>query len=1055
MRCPSCGFETPPETKFCGQCGTTLSPRCARCGFENPAGFAFCGQCGTPLTGQPVPSVASLSQTPQGYTPTHLAEKILTSRSALEGERKQVTVLFADLKGAMELLADRDPEEARALLDPVLECLMATVHSCEGTVNQVMGDGIMALFGAPIAHEDHTVRACYAPLAMQEAIHRYSAEVRRGHGLEVQIRVGLHSGEEVVVRAIGNDLHMDYSAIGQTTHLAARMEQLAPPGSIRLTAETWRLAEGFVQVTPLGPVPVKGLAAPVEGYELVGAGPARTRLQALAARDLTPFVGRQAELAALHRALAQAAAGQGQVVAVVGDAGVGKTRLFHEFTEASRAQGWLVLESRSASYGQATPYLPITDLLKAYFHLDDRDDSRRIREKLTGRLLALDPTLGPTLPAFLALLEVPGEGPAWQALDPPQRRRRTLDALKRLFLRESQVQPLLLVFENLHWIDAETQAFLDGLVESLPAARLLLLVNYRPEYQHGWGHKTYYTQLRLDPLPPASAEALLESLLGDDPSLEPPKQRLIERTQGNPFFLEESVRTLVETQLLVGERGAYRLAKALPSIQVPATVQADLSARIDRLPPEEKALLQTAAVIGTEVPLALLRAVAEQVERLAHHALRGEVWDKALTYGRQAGEKALARAAPREAARSFEQALSALAHLPERRDTLEQAVDLRLALRIALRPFADTGRMARYLHEAEALVAALDDPGRLGRVLRSRASAAYFTSAYDQAIAASERVLALATAGGEVVQQALTHYSLGLAYHARGDYPRAVAYYRQTMVALEGARRYERFGALFSPAVLARADLAAVHAELGTFPEGRAVGDDGLRIAEAIDSPSSLMQASWGRGVVSLVQGDLQGALPLLERAVSVCQEMDLPVYFAYFAEALGAAYTLAGRVAEAVPLLTRAVEQSRVLDVRVQEARCHIALGEAQLQAGRPQEAHALAEQALTLARARQERSHEAYALRLFGEIKARREPSEHEQVETHYYQALALADELGMRPLQAHCHLGLGTLYAMIGQQEPARSELSTAVQLYRAMEMTFWLPQAEAALAQVEGR
>ena len=547
---------------------------------------------------------------PHAYTPPHLAEKILTSRSALEGERKQVTVLFADLKGSMELLADRDPEEARQLLDPVLERMMAAVHRYEGTVNQVMGDGIMALFGAPIAHEDHAVRACYAALAMQEAIRRYSDEVRRGHGLEVQIRVGLNSGE-VVVRAIGNDLHMDYSAIGQTTHLAARMEQLAPPGSIRLTAETLRLAEGWVQVTPLGPVPVKGLPDPVEVCELVGAGPARTRLQAFAARGLTPFVGRQAELAALHQALEQAGAGHGQVVAVIGEPGVGKTRLFHEFTHASRTQGWLLLESSSASYGKATPYLPVIDLLKAYFQIEDRDDGRRMREKLTGRLLTLDPALGPTLPAFLALLEVPVEDPHWQALDPSQRRQRTLDALKHLLLRESQVQPLLLVFENLHWIDAETQAFLDGLVESLPAARLLLLVNYRPEYQHGWGHKTYYTQLRLDPLPPASAEALLQSLLGDDAGLEPLKQRLIERTQGNPFFLEESVRTLVETQVLVGEPGAYRLAKALPSIQVPATVQAVLAARIDRLPPEEKQLLQTAAVIGHEVPLALLQAIAE------------------------------------------------------------------------------------------------------------------------------------------------------------------------------------------------------------------------------------------------------------------------------------------------------------------------------------------------------------------------------------------------------------------------------------------------------------
>jgi class 3 adenylate cyclase len=265
----------------------------------------------------------------------------------------------------MELLADRDPEEARQLLDPALEQMMAAVHRYEGTVNQVMGDGIMALFGAPIAHEDHAVRACYAALAMQEAIRRYSDEVRRGHGLEVQSRVGLNSGE-VVVRAIGNDLHMDYSAIGQTTHLAARMEQLAPPGSIRLTAETLQLAEGFVQVTPLGPVPVKGLLVPVEVCELTGAGPARTRLQAFAARGLTSFVGRQAELDTLHQALAQAETGHGQVVSVIGEPGVGKTRLFHEFTHTSRTHGWLRLESSSASYGKATPYLPIIDLLKTY-----------------------------------------------------------------------------------------------------------------------------------------------------------------------------------------------------------------------------------------------------------------------------------------------------------------------------------------------------------------------------------------------------------------------------------------------------------------------------------------------------------------------------------------------------------------------------------------------------------------------------------------------------------------------------------------------------------------
>jgi class 3 adenylate cyclase len=468
MRCPRCNTDTPDGAKFCIECGTPLKVRCPQCGADTLPQAKFCAECGTPLTAQPPAPSTVPPPSPLRYTPEYLVEKILTAKAALEGERKQVTVLFADLKGSLELLADRDPEEARQLLDPMLERMMAAVHRYEGTVNQVMGDGIMALFGAPIAHEDHAVRACYAALAMQEAIRRYSAEVRRGHGFEVQIRVGLNSGE-VVVRAIGNDLHLDYSAIGQTTHLAARMEQLAPPGGIRLTAETLRLAEGWVQVTPLGPVPVKGLPQPVEVCELVGAGPARTWLQALAARGLTPFVGRQAELAALHQALQQAWAGHGQVVAVIGEPGVGKSRLFAEFLASPRTEGWRILETHAVSYGQATPYLPIRDLLKAYAQIDDRDDERAIREKV-DKCLAPDVALQPTRSAVLALLDVRVEDPEWQALDPSQRRLRTVDGVKRLLLRQSQVQPLLVSVENLHWIDAGTQAVLDSLIESLPPA---------------------------------------------------------------------------------------------------------------------------------------------------------------------------------------------------------------------------------------------------------------------------------------------------------------------------------------------------------------------------------------------------------------------------------------------------------------------------------------------------------------------------------------------------------------------------------------------------------
>ena len=581
--------------------------------------IVWTGDAGFPPTDPAAPAEPP-ARVPLVYTPPYLAEKILTSRSALEGERKQVTVLFADLKGSLELLADRDPEEARQLLDPVLERMMAAVHRYEGTVNQVMGDGIMALFGAPLAHEDHAIRACYAALRMQESVMQYSEEIQRSHGVPVQIRVGLNSGE-VVVRAIDSDLHMDYTAVGQTTHLAARMEQMARPGSVLVTAATLQLAEGYIQVKPLGPIPIRGLADPLEVCELLGAGPTRTYLQAFAARGLTRFVGRQAEFEALRQALERAGAGHGQVVAVMGEPGVGKTRLFYEFIRSHRTRGWLVLESRSVSWGKATAYLPLSDLLKLYFQVEERDEARTIREKVAGKLVTLDTALGPTLPAFLTLLDIPVEEASWQALDPPQRRQRTLEAMKRLVLRESQVQPLLLVVENLHWIDAETQAFLDSVIESLPTGRILLLVNYRPDYQHGWGSRTYYMQLRLDPLPRESAEELLDVLVGDDASLHPLRRMLIERTEGNPFFLEESIRTLVETQGLVGEQGSYRLARALPGIQVPATVQAVLAARIDRLAPDEKRLLQTAAVIGTDVSYTPLHTVAGMPEAALRQGL--------------------------------------------------------------------------------------------------------------------------------------------------------------------------------------------------------------------------------------------------------------------------------------------------------------------------------------------------------------------------------------------------------------------------------------------------
>jgi len=1069
----------------------------------------------------PVPA-ASQAPTPLAYTPAYLAEKILTSRSALEGERKQVTVLFADLKGSLELLADRDPEEARQLLDPVLERMMAAVHRYEGTVNQVMGDGIMALFGAPLAHEDHAVRACYAALAMQEAIRRYSGEVRRTHGIEVQSRVGLNSGE-VVVRAIGNDLHMDYSAIGQTTHLAARMEQLAIPGSIRLTADTLRLAEGLVQVTALGPVPVKGLVEPIEVFELVGASTLRRRLQVAAARGLTRFVGRQPELAALQQALERTGMGHGEVVALVGEAGVGKSRLVYECVHAHHTHGWLVLESASVSYGKATPYFPVIDLLKRYTHVEDQDDTRTIRAKVTGQVLTLDETLHGAIPALLSLLDALPEDSPFLALDPPHRRQQTLEAVKRLLVRESQEQPLLLVFEDLHWIDTETQALLDSLVESLPTARLLLLVNYRPEYQHGWGSKTYYTQLRLDPLPPASADAFLQALLGDHPSLAPLTQLLIARTEGNPFFLEESVRTLVETDVLVGEPGAYRLAQALPTIQVPATVQAVLAARIDRLPPEEKRLLQTAAVVGTEVPLPLLQAIAElpeaalhrclahlqaaeflyetrlfpepdytfkhalthevaynslllerrrvlhahlvealealaperaaeQVERLAHHALRGEVWDKAVTYWQQAGARARDRAALREVVAACDQALQALAHLPEDGDTRVRSIELRLALGVALGALGEHGRCLALLGEAEALTRVLDDRARLGRVLTVMANVLRITGNPNGAMAACQQALTLAVELNDSALQVEVSYTLGQVYYTIGDFGRAAELLRRNMEATD--RESDR---LRTDMRLRRSQawLARTLGTLGAFAEGRRHGEEALRFATLAGGGLIQIVTHSALGELYLAQGALEQAIRVLEQGLALCRASGNRDTFRNIVADLGAAYALQGRLAEGRALLEEGISESLCTGALSNLAYRVAWLSEVWRLAGHWDEAWQHARQALDLARQQQARGGEARALHQLGVVQAHASPPDIVQAVAHYQQALALADELGMRPLQAHCYRGLGTLYATTGQREQARTALSTAIEMYTSMEMTFWLPQTEAALAQMEGR
>jgi class 3 adenylate cyclase/tetratricopeptide (TPR) repeat protein len=1036
-----------------------------------------------------VPSCAPLT-----YTPRYLAEKILTAKHALEGERKQVTVLFADLKDSMELLADRDPEEARALLDPVLERMMDAVHRYEGTVNQVLGDGIMALFGAPLAHEDHAVRACYAALAMQEAIRRYAEEVRCKHGLLVQIRVGLHSGE-VVVRAISNDLHVDYSAIGQTTHLAARMEQCATPGSSLLTAATLRLAEDFVQVTALGPAAIKGLTSPVEVFELVGARPTWGRLQGFAARGLTRFAGRQAERATLDQALERAGAGAGQVLAVVGEPGVGKTRLCYELARSALPQGWLVLACGAVSYGRASPYLPVIDLLKAYFQMEARDDARKVRDKVIGKLLGLDVAFGPMLPAFLTLLDVPVEDPRWQALNPQQRHQRTLEALRHLVLRESQIQPLLVLVENLHWIDSETQTVLESLIEQLSTARILLLVNYRPEYRHAWGGKRFYTEVQLDPLPPANADELLQALLGHDAGLQPLKALLIAQTQGNPFFVEESVRTLVQTQALMGQPGAYRLAKPVPRIQMPATVQALLAARIDRLSFEEKRLLQAAAVIGRDVPFALLQSITAQPEEqlrrgLARLQAAGFLYESCLfpervytfrhaltreaAYGsllerhRQAYHAAVGFALEEGYADRLDEVFERLAHHFGRSPEDARAVDYAiLAAGKAQRRWANAEALAHFEAARRRLEAMPDtEANRLRRIdaVLQQGEVQFALGRHMEHLAALESIRAWVDRTADRRRRATWAYWMGFLHSLTGSGPEIAIGYCRDAAAMAEAGGFEEIQAVaesclaqvYTVAGDLRGAVAAGERALATFEArgnlwwacrtlwhlivaSNAIGAWGqsleygrraLEHGRALDD-LRLKVVAWCRtGSTHIQRGDPRTGLRCCEEALALAP---IPFDAAMIKAVRGHGLVKAGEVEAGTAALAEAAAWFDGAQLRYTGAAIRLWLGEAYLHQGDRRQARPIFEEVLATSREAGYRHLEGVAHRFLGESLALEDPT---TASAHLASAIGILQNMGARNEMAKGLVAQANLRRAAGDAATARTLFERALARFECL-------------------
>lgn len=1087
MNCAACGFANPGGARFCAECGSTLSDGrpCPACGVPTQHGQKFCIGCGHRL----VAPAAVETPDPRAYTPKHLADQILFSRSAIEGERKQVTVLFVDVHGSLDLAGQLDPETWHRVLDRFFLLLTEGVHRFEGTVNQYTGDGIMALFGAPIAHEDHAQRACYAALHIATSIRAYADELRLSHGISFSVRMGLNSGE-VVVGRIGDDLRMDYTAQGHTVGLAARMEQLAEPGSAYLTEHTAALVGGYVQLRDLGRLAVKGMAEPVGVSQLVAAGPVRTRLDVARARGFSRFVGRTNEMQTLEAARELAAAGQGQVIGIVGEPGVGKSRLCFEFLERCRARGIPIYSAHAVAFGKMVPLLPVLELLRGFFGIAEGDGAQAAREKIAGKLLLLDRRFGESLPVLFEFLGIPDPDRPAPLLDAGARQKQLLAIVQRLLHARGQREASVILIEDLHWLDRASEAFVNTLIDALGATRGLLLLNFRPEYQTTWGWRSYYQQVPLHPLGDAAIGELLADLLGDSPALDAFAARIRKRTAGNPFFVEEVIHALVENGTLTGQRGAYHLERAVDDIDIPPTVQAVLAARIDRLGEWEKMVLQTAAVIGKRFSEPLLARVVGLPDLELATSLRHLV-DAELVH-----EQALFPEAEYEFKHRLTLEVAYTSQLADRRARLHAAVADAMAELYADKRDERAAVIAQHWQGAgEALEAArwyrraaewigMNDATeaiRHWREVRALVRPLPPTPETATLIAAScVQLLSLGWRLGEFEEDAQALFTEGrlLAHAAQDDRLLAqltVTYGIVRCVAgdltayVDLSREASVLAAKTGDAamqVVCDRSLAASLYHVGRFAESLAVSERAL--ARTPDDPRLGMEM-WGfspytyliatRGYVLSLMGRPSEGLPDLERAAQLAREHHEPELRAYtytfrvvHAEIVGNRDTAIHLARRAVALGERSgIHSSRVLAWHV--------LAVAHLLHAEYADAAVAAEQSLAISRERHTGlQHEAATMAYLAE--ARRGLGDLTAARTAVDAALALAVERGTRFFELQARLTLARILRAadgVAARDAIAAEIDAAQALVQATGGHSWEPWVRierACLALLDG-
>lgn len=1018
------------------------------------------------------------------------------------GERKHVTVLFADIVGSTQLIEGLDPEDAYEILQPTIRIMMDAVHRYGGTVNQVLGDGIMALFGAPLAQEKHATMACLSALLMQTNAERINKSRQSEGDQPVRMRVGLNSGE-VVVRAIENDLEIDYRAIGRDVHFADKMQANAAPGEILASPETARLAGDLVMTEAVyGMLP--------EAFRVVDTRIEDDNEGSVSARTLSKMVGRKSELRALAAARDSALRNEARIVGITGAPGIGKSRLLYEFTRSLPTETGRVLWCAAALQDSSAPLRPIVRLVQRTFGIASDSDEHTARTALEQRLAELEV---PTDTALAALLELFGHAPndpAWIALDPPDRRRHITDTILTVLIGECLAQPVVLVVEDLQFADAETCGIVEKLVEIARSLPFLMLVSYRPEFQHDWEHQTHFVELRLEPLRRVDALGLLEGHLGTHASLDPLKETLIERTDGIPFFLEECILHIMESNLLAGTPGDYSLLGTIEDIAVPRSVHDVTASRIDHLPPLDKQVLVAAAVVGKDVSSGLLRnlvalppedyaacierlhhadfldearlfpeleltfrhALIQEVaygtllrdrrrglhrriveimevryanntdnhaERLAHHAFEGQLWDKAVAYNRLAGQKALARSAAEDAVGFFERALEIVDRCDGPR------IEILLDLGNACFPLGKREKALGHIAEAKNLATDADDALSVGRANSAKALYHWMIGDLGWARDLAEQAYDTAQNFGDIDFQIHAAARLGAVTQDGGDYQEALKVFGDVVDRLPENAGEKRFGLAGNPAALCRSAMAWSYSELGQFERALIVGQEGLRIAREWKHHFSQVYCAYHLGNVHAIKGDFDQAIPLFEHCLELSEQTAVPVLLPIVSASLGYSLAHVGRTREGLGLLQQAEDQADDVNLVVRRSRLAAWKGEALLLSGRWAAALEEAHRAVDLASEYGELGHEAWARWLLAEVLVADQSSPEKEVEAQYMVAARLSDSLHLVPLQAHCRFGLAKLARRQDSGNWA-ADITQAAEAYGKIGMETWVEMAQ---------